>query len=131
MSTSTEVATKKQGQVAKQDERRAAILPAVDVVEDDSGITLMADLPGVSNDKLTLRVDGETLLIEGELAVDLPEGMEATYAEVQVPRYRRAFTVSRDLDTSKCEAALKDGVLKLRIPKAEHAQPRRIEVKAE
>jgi HSP20 family molecular chaperone IbpA len=131
MSTSTEVATNKQGQVAKQDERRAAITPAVDVVEDDSGITLMADLPGVSNDKLTLRVDGETLLIEGELAVDLPEGMEATYAEVQVPRYRRVFTLSRDLETSKCEAALKDGVLKLRIPKAEHAQPRRIEVKTE
>jgi HSP20 family molecular chaperone IbpA len=57
--------------------------------------------------------------------------MEAAYAEIQVPRYRRAFTLSRDLDTSKCEAALKDGVLKLRIPKAEQAQPRRIEVKTE
>ena len=131
MSTSTEVATNKQGQVAKQDERRAAILPAVDIVEDGSGITVMADLPGVSNDKLTVRVDGETLLIEGELAIDLPESIEATYAEVQVPRYRRVFTLSRDLDTSKCEASLKDGILKLRIPKAEHAQPRRIEVKVE
>jgi HSP20 family molecular chaperone IbpA len=90
----------------------------------------MADLPGVSSDKLTVRVDGDTLHIEGELALDTPEGMEGAYAEIQVPRYRRVFTLGRDLDTSKCDAALKDGVLKLHISKAEHAQPRRIEVKA-
>ncbi len=131
MNEKTEVTTTEPGQVTRQEDRRAAIMPAVDVVEDDSGITLTADLPGVSNDKLTVRVDGETLLIEGDVALDLPGDMEASYAEIQVPRYRRAFTLSRDLDTSKPDAAFKDGVLKLRIPKAEHAQPRRIEVKTE
>jgi HSP20 family molecular chaperone IbpA len=131
MSETTEVTAREQGQVTRQEERRAAMMPPVDVVEDDGGITLTADLPGVSNEKLAIRVEGDTLLVEGELALDLPEGMEAAYAEIQVPRYRRAFTLSRDLDTSKCEAALKDGVLKLRIPKAEQAQPRRIEVKTE
>jgi HSP20 family protein len=131
MSEKTEVATREEGQVARQErpsDRTAMLLP-VDVVEDATGITLMADLPGVSNDKLTVRVDGDTLLIEGELALDMPEGMEATYAEIQVPRFRRAFTLSRDLDTSKCDAALKDGVLRLRVPKAAHTQPRKIEVK--
>jgi HSP20 family protein len=129
MSEATEVATSEHGQATGQEERRAAMMPAVDVVEDDTGISLVADLPGVSNDKLTVRVEGENLLIEGELALDTPEGMEATYAEIQVPRFRRVFTLSRELDTSKCDAALKDGVLRLRIPKVEHAQPRRIEVK--
>jgi HSP20 family protein len=131
MSEKSEVATREEGQVARQERPsdRAVMLPLVDVVEDTSGITLMADLPGVSNDKLTVRVDGDTLLIEGELAVEMPQGMEATYAEIQVPRFRRVFTLSRDLDTSKPDAQLKDGVLKLRIPKAEHAQPRKIEVK--
>jgi HSP20 family protein len=131
MSEKSEVATREEGQVARQERPsdRAVMLPLVDVVEDASGITLMADLPGVSNDKLTVRVDGDTLLIEGELAVEMPQGMEATYAEIQVPRFRRVFTLSRDLDTSKPDAQLKDGVLKLRIPKAEHAQPRKIEVK--
>lgn len=107
-----------------------AVIPNVDVVEDDAGITIYADLPGVPKDKLSLRIEGETLQIEGEMVSDAPEGMEAIYAEVRVPRYRRAFTLSRELDTEKIDASLKDGVLNLRIPKAEHAQPRRIEVKA-
>lgn len=106
-----------------------AVIPNVDVVEDDAGITITADLPGVPKDKLSLRIEGETLQIEGEMVSDAPEGMEAIYAEVRVPRYRRAFTLSRELDTEKINASLKDGVLNLRIPKAEHAQPRRIEVK--
>jgi HSP20 family protein len=132
MSERTDVATTEEGRLTRQErDDRAAMLPAVDVLEDETGITLMADLPGVSSDKLTVRVDGDTLQIEGELALDTPEGMEGAYAEIQVPRYRRVFTLSRDLDTSKCDAALKDGVLKLRISKAEHAQPRRIEVKVE
>lgn len=107
-----------------------AMIPNVDVVEDDAGITIYADLPGVPKDKLSLRIEGETLQIEGEMVSDAPEGMEAIYAEVRVPRYRRAFTLSRELDTEKINASLKDGVLNLRIPKAEHAQPRRIEVRA-
>jgi HSP20 family protein len=106
-----------------------AMLPRVDVIEDAAGITMHADLPGVSKDRLALRVEGETLQIEGDIASETPEGMEPIYAEVQLPRYRRAFTLSRDLDTSRIDAELKDGVLTLRIPKAEHAQPRRVEVK--
>lgn len=54
---------------------------------------------------------------------------EATYAEVRVPRYRRSFTRSRELDAGRIDAQLKDGVLSLRIPKLEQAQPRRISVK--
>jgi HSP20 family protein len=131
MNEKTEVATRQEGQITKQRRRNddAALLPPVDVVEDEAGIRLTADLPGVPNDKLTVRVDGDTLLVEGELALDMPEGMEATYVEIQVPRFRRTFSLSRDLDTSKCDAAFKDGVLKLYISKAEHAQPRKIEVK--
>lgn len=117
-------------QVATQTGQPApAMIPGVDVVEDDAGITIYADLPGVPKDKLSLRIEGETLQIEGEMVSDAPEGMEAIYAEVRVPRYRRAFTLSRELDTGKINASLKEGVLSLRIPKSEHAQPRRIEVK--
>jgi HSP20 family protein len=105
-----------------------AALPPVDVVEDAGGITLHADMPGVPKDRLDVRVEGETLTVEGELVLDLPEGMQATHAEVGLARYRRAFTLSQELDGEKASATMKDGVLTLRIPKAEHAQARRIAV---
>jgi len=102
--------------------------PRVDVYEDDTGITLLADMPGVPKDQLELKVDGESLSIEGQIMPGTPEGLEPMYAEVRVPRYRRVFTLSRELDAGRIEASLKDGVLSLRIPKQAHAQPRRIAV---
>ena len=105
-----------------------ALLPLVDVIEDSTGITLYADLPGVPKDRLNVRVEGEALLIDAELVLAVPAGMEASHAEVQRTRYRRAFTLSRELDPDKVSAELSQGVLRLRIPKAEHAQPRRITV---
>jgi len=111
-------------------EQQRAVLPAVDVFEDAGGITLLADLPGVQKDQLELKVEGDALLIEGAVRPLTPEGLEAVYAEVRVPRYRRSFTLSRELDTARIEANLKDGVLTLRIPKQAHAQPRRIAVSA-
>ena len=90
----------------------AALLPPTDVIEDAGGITLYADLPGVPKDKLTLHVEADTLTIEGELALDLPDGMESSHAEVGLPRYRRVFTLSRELDSSKVSAEFNQGVLK-------------------
>jgi HSP20 family molecular chaperone IbpA len=99
------------------------------VFENNDGILLIADLPGVPKDKLELRIDNDTLLIEGEIAPDAPENMEAVYAEVRLSRYRRAFSLSAELDTTRIDAQLRNGVLNLRIPKHAHAQPRKIEVK--
>ena len=135
MSDDTRVQTTRQADTAasqptqRQQEARA-MLPRVDVLEDDTGITLLADLPGVPKEQLELKVDGDTLLIEGAVTPQTPERLEPVYAEVRVPRYRRVFTLSRELDPGRIEANLKDGVLKLRIPKQEHAQPRRIQVQA-
>lgn len=109
-------------------EQQRAVSPAVDVFEDASGITLLADMPGVPRDQLDLKIEGDALLIEGAVQQPTPDGLEAVYAEVRVPRYRRSFTLSRELDTARIEANLKDGVLTVRIPKQAHAQPRRIAV---
>jgi HSP20 family protein len=106
----------------------AALLPPVDVVEDATGITLYADLPGVAKDALRLGVEAQTLTIEGDLSIALPAGMKPTHADVELNRYRRVFTLSKELDTTKVSAELANGVLRVRIPKAEDAQPRRIEV---
>ncbi|WPH22518.1 Hsp20/alpha crystallin family protein [Variovorax paradoxus] len=108
----------------------AALTPPVDVVEDSGGITLFADLPGVSRDKLSLQVASDTLTIEAESGLSIPEGLESSHTEVGLARFRRVFTLSKELDTNAISAELSQGVLKLRIPKAQHAQPRRIEIQA-
>lgn len=109
--------------------REAALLPPVDVIEDASGITLYADLPGVPKEKLSLQVEADSLTIEGEVALNVPPEMAASHVEVTLPSYRRVFTLSKELDSEKVSAEFKHGVLKLRIPKAEHAQPRKIEIR--
>jgi HSP20 family molecular chaperone IbpA len=115
-------------------ERRApdgAMLPPVDIFEDDSGITLQADMPGVARDKLDIRVDRDSLSITGELDIAVPEGMDALYADVRYTRYERSFALSRELDGDNVQASLKDGVLNLRIPKRAEHQPRKIEVRTD
>ena len=102
----------------------------VDIVEDANGITLEADMPGVAKEDLSIRVEGDTLTVEGEVKLGESRGIEPVYAEYRVARYRRSFVLSRDLDTEKVEATMKDGVLRLHLAKREQAKPRRIEVKA-
>ena len=126
---SQQVASREEQQLPAETTRRA-VLPPVDIFEDEHGITLYADLPGVTKEKLEIHIDGDTLTIDAEATVGAPKNMEQVYSEVRTPYYRRAFTLSRELDASKVEAGMKDGVLKLHIPKLEEAKPRRITVKA-
>lgn len=134
MTTNTSPRVAERAQLArKEDAARysdAALTPPVDVIEDSGGITLYADLPGVSRDKLGLHVASDTLTIEAESDLSVPEGLESSHTEVGLGRFRRVFTLSKELDTGAISAELKQGVLKLRIPKAQHAQPRRIEIQA-
>ncbi len=106
------------------------VSPAVDIFEDAAGITVLADMPGVSRERLDVKLDGDTLSIEGSVELDAPAQMRALFAELSVPRFRRTFTLSRELDAGRIEANLKDGILTLQVPKLPHAQPRRIEVTA-
>lgn len=125
-----QVTATKQADARKVDTDAPFIVPRVDVIEDRTGITLLADLPGVAKDALELKVEGTSLTLEGQIKMDTPQGMGAVFAEVRASRYRRAFTLSRELDSAAIDAQLKDGVLRLRIPKLAEAQPRRIEVRA-
>ena len=120
--------TTTQSQARQADNGQPALLPPVDVIEDASGITLVADMPGVAKDGLHLRVEGDQLALEGELSIAVPEGTEPSHAEVQLSRYRRTFTLSKELDPEKVSAEFNQGVLRVRIPKAQHAQPRKISV---
>lgn len=126
--SSTAVAEEQQQQGTRREP--PALMPPVDVIEDADSLTLYADLPGVTKDTLALHVDSGTLSIEAELGLSLPEGLQSSHTEVSVGRFRRSFTLSKELDPGKVSAELSNGVLRLRIPKAEHAKPRRITVNA-
>ena len=115
---------------SRDESTERAVTPPVDIFEDAGGITLLADMPGVSRERLDVRLDGDTLTIEGAVDLAAPQDMRALWAEVEVPRLRRSFTLSRELDPGRIEANLKDGLLTLRIPKQPQAQPHRIAVQA-
>jgi HSP20 family molecular chaperone IbpA len=104
------------------------VVPPVDVFENDNAITVLADLPGVARDQLQVRVDGDTLTLEATATTAGPANLELLVGEARCPTYRRQFTLSRELDSGRIEAQLRDGVLRLTIPKAEEAKPRRIQV---
>jgi len=135
MSTQVQTSEPREAATRRDNERQPitreqpCVVPPVDVFENESGITLLADLPGVVRENLGLRVDGETLTVEATASLVGPTEMELVYGEAQVPAYRRQFTLSRELDSSRIDASLKDGVLRLTIPKLEEAKPRRIEVR--
>lgn len=129
MTATTDVTRKETGAVqGEEQERERAMLPPVDIFENEAGITLQADMPGVSRDRLDVHVESDTLTIEGRASIAMPEGMDALYADIRSTLYRRSFSLSRELDGDGIEANLKDGVLTLRIPKREEHRPRRIEV---
>jgi HSP20 family molecular chaperone IbpA len=128
-SVNTEVARANPG-AARQGQRGAPLLPAVDIVEDQYGITLRADVPGVPKENLNVRVEGGHLLIDAEILVQVPENLNVLYAEVRGGAYHRSFALSNELDSAAVEANLKDGVLTIRVPRTERARPRKIEIQA-
>lgn len=119
-----------QSQAAAQArESEFALAPPADIYEDEDGIILVLDMPGVVKDRLTVKADRNGLVVEGDAAVSLPKGMEAVYAEIRSARYERSFTLSGELDADRIEASMKDGVLTIRIPKRAESKPKRIEIR--
>src|SRR5215213_9634798 len=109
--------TNANGSQSRSREQEFVLRPPVDIFEDAHGIMVVAEMPGVSKDGLNIQADRNNLLLEGEIAIDMPAGMEAVHADVQSTRYARSFTLSGELETDAIDAKLKDGVLTIRIPK--------------
>ena len=104
--------------------------PMVDIFESEKEITVLADMPGVASDGLTIDLQNNELKITGEVEDQGSENERYLLQEYNTGRYHRHFTLSDRIDQSKISASMKDGVLRLVLPKAEKAKPKRIEVKA-
>jgi HSP20 family protein len=107
----------------------STIRPLVDIFETADGITLQADMPGVSKEGLNLRVDGPNLVVEGTIGIVPDQKMSAIHADVRSTLYRRSFVLGNELEAGNIDASLKDGVLTVRIPKRAEHRPRRIEIR--
>jgi HSP20 family molecular chaperone IbpA len=130
MTTRQEVAKREPTETqARGLEQERVLAPAVDIFENAEGITVQAEMPGVSKDRLNVQADRNNLLIEGDVVIEMPSGIEPLYADVQATKYRRSFVLSGELDTERIEANLKDGLLTVRIPKRAEFRPRKIEVR--
>jgi HSP20 family protein len=128
MTSQQKMTTRNEKTAAPESDRRIVLRPAVDIFENGESITLLADLPGVANNDLSLEVDDKTLTIQGEIALDMPDDIESLYADVRSTHYQRAFTLSSELDTTKIDASLENGLLRVTIPKREEVRPRKIEI---
>ncbi|QTP57564.1 Hsp20/alpha crystallin family protein [Billgrantia antri] len=119
-----------QGGEDSRGERDRALQPPVDIYEEGNALHLVADLPGVTPESLSIEVDNNMLSLEAEIRLEMPERMTAIYAEVRAQRFARRFTLSHEIDGDAIEARIDKGVLHLRLPKKPSHQRRRIEVRA-
>jgi HSP20 family protein len=125
--TSREAAT--QARAATPAASRNVLSPPADIFEHANGITVLLDVPGASKDRLDIQLDRDSLVVEADVEIELPRDTESLYADVRVTHYRRAFSLSGEqLDTESVQASLKDGVLRIDIPKREELRPRKISV---
>ncbi len=104
-------------------------MPVADIFEDKDSVILIADMPGVSKHGVSIRVEDNKLSIQGEISTE--ELGNPIFSEYSVGGFVRTFTLADSIDQSKIEASIKDGVLRVELPKVEAGKPRKITVSAE
>ncbi len=107
------------------------VSPAIDVVEDKDGFTVLCDLPGVKLEELDISVAQDVLTIKGEKAAEETGEKKKVYKkETWEGSFQRTLSLPSSVDSSKVEASFKDGVLKVTLPKREEVKPKQISIKA-
>jgi len=114
---------------AEQTKPGMVFTPSVDIFETDRELTLLADLPGVTAENLTIDLRENTLTLTGEVEPFERTNEEDLLIEYETGKYYRQFSLSNVIDQSKINAKLTDGVLRLTLPKVEEAKPRKIEIR--
>jgi HSP20 family protein len=133
MADSKEIKVKEKQEVAAPAEQTLEGLvftPEVDIFETEKAITLLADIPGVTPEKLTIDLRDNVLTITGDVDRQETSAEESLVMEYETGRYYRQFTLSEVIDQNKIDANLSQGVLRLNLPKVEKATPRKIAIKA-
>jgi len=103
--------------------------PPIDIHEGPDGLVLEADLPGVPEGQISIQLEDNVLSLHAKVAAPAPEGARVLHEEYRPGDFYRSFILSDEVERSKISAELKNGVLRLKLPKAERAKTRRIEIK--
>jgi len=133
MANETQDTKKKEAATVQREERtreRRVYVPSVDIIEGKEETTVIADIPGVDESSVDITVEKNILEIYGKVDPEIPQDMRLAISEYGIGDYHRRFTLSDEIDMDRIQATLKNGVLKLILPRAEKAQTRKIEVKA-
>ncbi len=102
--------------------------PPIDIYETPDGLVLYADLPGVDSEGLDLQVQNNRLTLFGRVSSDVPESAQMLHQEYHIGDFLRSFILSDEVDHDRIQAKLANGVLRVELPRAPRAKPRRIEV---
>lgn len=117
----------KQENLSERNRQIPTVAPVVDILENDDEILLFADMPGVSREDITVNIENGRLALSGVRKMSTAGA--ASWEEFGEVEYKRVFSVPQTINIGKVNAELKEGVLRLRLPKAEAAKPRQIEIK--
>ncbi|PLX99930.1 MAG: molecular chaperone [Desulfuromonas sp.] len=115
----------KENTLQREESVRHWLSPAVDIHENDEGLVLHADMPGVTREMLDIGIEEGILTIQARID---EVASEVVFRDAGHTGYQRRFQLPENLDLDKVDASLKDGVLTLAMPKSEAAKPRRIDV---
>ncbi len=111
-------------------ELQNAFTPPIDIHEGPEGLTLEADLPGATERNLRIQLEDNVLSLYAKIDPPVPEGARLVHEEYRLGDFHRSFILSDEVDREQITAELKNGVLRLSLPKAERARTRRIEIKS-
>jgi HSP20 family molecular chaperone IbpA len=109
----------------------ATISPRADIQETKDSLILVSDMPGVTNEGLEISLERNTLTITGQVTSRDEAGLKALHTEFRPALYRRSFVLSDAVDRERIEATIKDGVLKVVLPKSDNLKPRKIAVRSD
>ncbi len=128
---SKEMAVREKKEVVAKEEKTVPgryYVPSADIYETDEALTVAMEMPGVEKKDLNINVEKDVLRVDGRIDFSKYKDMEPVYAEYNVGHYARSFALGSAIDQEKIGANLEDGVLTLTLPKAKHAQPRKIAI---
>jgi len=109
---------------------RKVYVPVVDILETDQALLLVSEMPGVDEAGVDVTIEKNILTIKGTVASHVPAGYKLSYEEYGIGDYERSFTLPNEIDRGAVQAAIKDGVLKLTLPKVKQAATRKVAVTA-